>query len=68
MSLEQLIGVLDPQIFFRINRQYIVAFSAIEKIQLLSTYRIKIVLLPPTDKEILVSSNKNQLFKEWLNR
>ena len=68
MSLEQLIGVLDPQIFFRVNRQYIVAFSAIDKIQLLSTNRIKIVLLPPTDKEILVSSNKNQLFKEWLNR
>jgi DNA-binding LytR/AlgR family response regulator len=68
MSLEKIMEVLTPENFFRINRQYIVSFQSIAKISFLSTSKLKLQLQPSPQEEIIVSSNKNQVFKEWLNR
>ena len=51
---------LDPQIFFRINRKFIVSFSAIKEMIRYSNNRIKIGLspLPPENIEAIVSADR----------
>jgi two-component system response regulator LytT len=64
-DLEQL---LDPQVFFRLNRSFIVHFSAIEGMVNLSNSKIKVELSPVATRPIVVSSETCATFKQWLNR
>lgn len=61
---------LDPVRFFRINRRYIVSFEAIREMIRYSGSRIKVVLDPPlpAGEEALVSTDRVQDFRRWLNR
>ena len=68
LSLDKLETVLSPTCFFRISRQYLIAFSAIKKISILSKSRIKLQLYPAPTNEILVSSARTHDFREWLDR
>jgi two-component system response regulator LytT len=45
-SLEHLEELLDPDQFFRINRQYLIRYSAIRRIHILSKSRIKLKVQP----------------------
>lgn len=65
-SLDQLSGLLDPGKFFRINRQYIIAFSSIKDIIHYSNSRLRLKILHNEDKDIIVSREKVQEFKTWL--
>lgn len=65
-SLEKLEKELDPERFFRINRQYIISYDAIEKMVAYSKSRIKIKLMPPTETDAISSSEKTPLFRKWL--
>jgi DNA-binding LytR/AlgR family response regulator len=67
-TLEQLSNILDPSLFFRINRQFIVNIEAIQQMNIVSKSRIKLELKPQPDEEAIVSVNNVPLFKEWLNR
>jgi len=67
-SLEQLEKLLDPQLFFRISRQYIVNIKAIKDIIVYSGRRFKLKIINSSDDDILVSRNRINEFKEWLNR
>lgn len=67
-TLGKLEGMLDPEQFFRINRQLIINFDAIQNMFSYSKSRIKIDLDPPSDIEAIVSIDKSRRFKEWLNR
>lgn len=67
-SLDQIEEMLDPEEFFRVNRQFIVQFKAIEKIDVLSKSRIRITTNPSADDEILVSSARTPEFRSWLDR
>lgn len=67
-SLGQLESMLDPQDFFRINRQYLIRLAAIESMHNYSGSRIKIVLQNVEDSDILVSRDKTSEFKLWLDR
>ncbi|MCD4747284.1 MAG: LytTR family DNA-binding domain-containing protein [Bacteroidales bacterium] len=66
-SLDKLENILDPKYFFRVNRQFIVNFSAIENMYPLSKSRIKIELKPQTDCETIVSYSRLSDFRKWLN-
>lgn len=66
-SLDQLEQMLDPRQFFRLNRKYITNFSAIRKIHRYFHSRLKIELAPAAKTEVLVSREKVDKFKEWLN-
>jgi len=66
-SLEQLESLLDPARFFRINRKYIVSPDSIADIIIYSNYRLKLVLKNCSDEDILVSREKVQDFKNWLD-
>jgi DNA-binding LytR/AlgR family response regulator len=69
MPLEQLEEVLDPSVFFRINRKYFVSFPAIRENTAYSGSRLKLSLHPGESKEpILVSREKVSDFKEWLDQ
>lgn len=65
-SLDQLVELLDPQKFFRISRKYIVAFDAIQDILSYSNSRLQIRLKSETPDEIIVSRERVNDFKIWL--
>ena len=66
-TLEQLESLLDPAQFFRLNRQYLVSINAISKLTPYSNSRLR-VQLPHADPDerVIVSREKMQPFKEWL--
>jgi len=65
-TLDQLAVQLDPDQFFRINRQYISCFQAIDTIVSHFNGRLKLVLSPPSPSEVFVSKEKAKNFKMWL--
>jgi len=67
-SLDKLEEILDPKDFFRVNRQFIVSATAIDKILLLSKSKIKLHLKPTTKEEIFVSNNRAHEFRTWLDK
>lgn len=67
-SLDHLETILDPKVFFRINRQYIVHDTAIERIHILSKSRIQIQTNPPIADGLLVSSARTAEFRKWLDK
>jgi len=67
-SLENLENKLDPNLFYRINRQVIVNFYSIQQMIIWSKSRVKLELNPPTEFDIIVSIDKSGEFKKWLNR
>lgn len=67
-SLDTLVDQLDPDVFFRINRQYIIKHSAIADITAYSQSRLKIRLNHCDDDKILISRDRVGTFKEWLDR
>jgi two-component system, LytTR family, response regulator LytT len=66
-SLSELTEMLDPGKFFQVNRNIIVGISAINKISNYFNRRV-IVQLKPENREIVVSRERVQNFKEWLNK
>lgn len=67
-SLEQLEELIDPSRFHRINRQYIVSFDSIKDIVQYSNSRLLLKILNNEEKELIVSRERVQNFKNWLER
>ncbi len=68
-NLEQLEQLLDPKMFFRLNRKFITAYQAIENVTSFSNSRLKIQLKGQDKKEdILISREKVRAFKLWLDQ
>ncbi len=65
-SLEQVEEVVDLQHFFRINRKYLVALSAITDVVTYSNSRLKIKVQQSSDDDFLVAREKVKAFKSWL--
>lgn len=65
-NLDTLEEMLDPQAFFRINRQYLINLKAIDEMKMYSKARV-IVKLKPAAKELpVVSAERSADFKLWL--
>ena len=65
--LDKLETLLDPAVFFRINRQFIIHVEAIKEMHPYSKSRVKVDLEPPTvDLETIVSTERSADFKRWL--
>jgi two-component system LytT family response regulator len=64
-TLDDLMQHLDPSLFFRANRQYIVAHRAITDISIWFGNKLSINLNVPTLKRILVSKARAGEFKKW---
>jgi len=65
-TLDQLEDLLDPVQFFRINRKFVVSFSAISDIISYSNSRLKVKLNSNKSDDLIVSREKVQDFKKWL--
>jgi len=66
--LDELETVLDPLLFFRINRTYITPLDSIDKINNHFNGRLKISLHNSDDNEIYVSRARVADFKKWLGK
>ncbi len=66
-TLESLEEILDPKIFFRTNRSYIIHIAAIQDVVVYSNSRLKVTPLIKWDDEIIVSREKVNEFKEWFD-
>ncbi len=64
-TLDQLLEELDPKVFFRVNRQYIVQLKAIEEIHSYFNSRLLLTLSPPTPEDVIVSRERVLNFKVW---
>lgn len=67
-SLDQIYRHLDERLFFRANRQIIVAISAIRKITKYGNSQLKIEVEPESDIPIIIGKNKAAAFKQWLDQ
>ena len=65
-NLDTLETMLDPKIFFRINRQYIICIHAIAEMFSYSKSRVLVKLNPPAKHETIVSTERSGDFKLWL--
>lgn len=65
-NLDKLESIIDPERFFRINRQFIISIDSITEMFSFSKSRVKVVLSPPINMDTIVSTEKSPLFKEWL--
>jgi DNA-binding LytR/AlgR family response regulator len=65
-TLEQLEKMLNPEDFFRLNRQFIAHLSAIQEIHTYFNGKLKLELNPRATDEVLVSRDKAHVFKSWL--
>lgn len=66
-KLESLESSLDPEMFFRANRSFILNINAIKDVLVYSNSRLKVLLSFDFDKEIIVSREKVGALKEWFN-
>jgi DNA-binding LytR/AlgR family response regulator len=60
--------ILDPDLFFRISRQYFINSKYIEEIYAYSNSRLGIKLKKISLDDIIVSREKVKLFKNWIDR
>jgi len=66
IPLEGFEKILNPRLFFRISRQFIVQLKSIAKMMPASKQRIELVLDPPTIYETITSFERTPQFKKWL--
>ena len=64
-KMEELPELLDPELFFRLNRTFIVNINAIKDVIVYSNSRLKVILTQPVDRELIVSREKVVYFKQW---
>ena len=67
-TLAALEELLDPAIFFRINRKVIVNISVIQKVSSYFNSRLKLNLLTLQDDDCIVSRERVGDFKKWLDK
>lgn len=66
--LDSLMSQLNPDTFFRANRQYIVAHHAIDDIALWPISKLAVTLRVPTPTRIIISKARVREFKQWYTK
>ena len=65
LNMDEIMSQLDPSKFFRANRQFIVAKSAIKDLTVWFGSRLALNLKVETPEDVLVSKARAGEFKEW---
>jgi two-component system, LytTR family, response regulator LytT len=65
-TMEELEDMLDPTVFFRINRSCYIARKTIRQIEEHLGSRLYLHVQPQIEKETIVSREKVSAFKEWM--
>ncbi|MCM4173972.1 DNA-binding response regulator [Arenibacter sp. TNZ] len=66
-SLNNLKNDLDPRIFFKVNRSFIVSVNAVKGIGSYQNNRLKLQLKTYNEQDIIVSREKTKSFKRWIS-
>ncbi len=66
--LEQISGLVDPAVYFRANRKYIINISSIKKINKYFNSRLQLELDPKTTDDVLISRVKVPDFLKWIDK
>lgn len=65
LTLDELVECLNPKLFFRANRQYLISRESVKDIDLWFNNRLAINLHTTTQEKIVVSKARVGEFKEW---
>lgn len=65
-SLELTEGLIDPNLYFRINRKYLISLACISDVVSFSNSRLKLKVTQANDDDFLVAREKVKAFKSWL--
>lgn len=68
LSLENLKEQLNPEYYFKINRQIIINIEAIKRVHSYFSGKLKLETKPEHSEEILVGKDKAAEFRRWLDR
>lgn len=66
-NLEQLEEILDPALFQRVNRSFILHIDSIKDVIVYSNSRLKVIPDQTIDREIIISREKVPQFKSWID-
>ncbi len=66
-TMEQLEQQLEPNSFFRANRQFIINRKAIMEIEFYFNGRLSVKVKPAADEQILISKARVSEFRNWMN-
>lgn len=67
-TMEELEQELDPNIFFRANRQFFIRAESIKSISNYFNAKLKIQLKLDPEREVVISREKTPFFKQWMDR
>jgi two-component system, LytTR family, response regulator len=65
-SLNDLEKELDPALFFRANRKFLVNIQYISRIKTFPKSKLLVELMPPAPEEIMISQESAPAFKQWM--
>lgn len=65
-TLDTIVQNLDPELFFRANKQFIISREHVKNITIWFDRRLLITLDSETPERIYVSKNRSAGFKEWI--
>ena len=66
MTLERLADQLDPALFYRANRQFIIAKHDIESVKYIEARKLEVVMKSQVPEKIIISKSKSSQFIKWL--
>jgi len=67
-TLDKLENQLDPDLFFRANRQFILNINSITKVENWFNGKLIVKTNPPSAEKIIVSRERARQFKEWIDK
>lgn len=66
-TLGEVEEMVDPHLFFRINRKYIINANFISRFRSIDRSKINVELQIPTSEELIVSQENASVFKKWIS-
>jgi DNA-binding LytR/AlgR family response regulator len=67
-SLSEIEKEVDPAMFYRVNRKYLINMNCIRRIRSLPKTRLLLDIDPPVSEEIVISQENVMSFKEWMGQ
>ncbi len=67
-TMDELEEQLNPDVFFRANRQHLISINSIKTIHNYFNGKLKVILNGQEETEIFISREKAPVFKQWLDR
>jgi DNA-binding LytR/AlgR family response regulator len=66
LSLADIESQVDPSVFYRVNRKYLVNMSAIKRIKAYPKSKLLLEVSPLVPEEIIISQESAAAFKQWM--